>query len=135
MVNQPDRQKAPYQKMREMPGTIRLAKNFEKPLFCFLCSSYPNAIVHAYLSILSRIPDSHIARKKGIDAARLVSSKAAHVICSGGVFTQKGLMEIESFDRFLRTSNQSLNSGTTADLADAAMLRKLFQFSDAILLK
>ena len=88
-------------------------------------ASSPNAIVQAYLSMLSRIPDSHIARKKGIDAAEVVSLKAAQIILRGGIFTEKGLMGIEAFDQFLRAPSQSLNPGTSADLTAAAIFLNL----------
>jgi len=43
------------------------------------------AVVHTYLSILSRVPDTLIERKVGSETARRVSRKAAKILEAGGV--------------------------------------------------
>lgn len=76
------------------------------------------AIVHGYLVILSEVPDSLIARKKGINAAREVSERAQKVL--------EGKLDIREFDESLRDKENSLNPGTTADLiASSTMIALL----------
>ena len=79
------------------------------------------AIVQTYLIILSKFPDTLIARKRGIDAATEVSNKAQEVINYGGVFTEKGRIEIKILDEYLRSDGNSLNPGTTADIVAASL--------------
>jgi triphosphoribosyl-dephospho-CoA synthase len=88
---------------------------------------YSNAIVQAYLTILSQIPDTLIARKKGMEAAREVSLHASEVLRQGGVFTENGRTGIREMDRKLRDPGHTLNPGTTADLTTAAIFLMLFE--------
>ncbi len=71
------------------------------------------AIVRTYLSILSRFPDTLIMKKAGIEKALLASNMAADVLC--------GDADVSDLDVFLRSSGNSLNPGTTADLVAAAL--------------
>ena len=79
------------------------------------------SIVQTYMIILTRFPDTLIARKCGFDAAEEVSRRAEEVL--------KGKNSIENFDRYLRGKGNKLNPGTTADIIAAclfvAMLRGL----------
>ncbi len=90
----------------------------------------PEAILQAYLVILSRIPDTLIARKKGVAAAREVSLKAEEVLSLGGIFTAEGRVAIDEMDRNLRDPAHALNPGTTADLTTAATFLALMEFED-----
>jgi len=80
-----------------------------------------SAVVQAFLTILSRVPDTLIARKKGLNTARQVSDKAGEVLNKGGVFASEGRMALADFDCALRDPNHTLNPGTTADLTAAAI--------------
>jgi triphosphoribosyl-dephospho-CoA synthase len=80
--------------------------------------SMRQAIVMAYLKLLSVRPDTLVARKHGSRTARRVSSLAARVLESGGLGSATGRWQITTLDRTLRASH--LNPGTTADLAAAA---------------
>ena len=60
--------------------------------------SFSDAIVQTFLTILSEVPDTLIARKKGMKRAQQVSQLAADVLAEGGVFTaegQAGLVEMD----------------------------------------
>jgi triphosphoribosyl-dephospho-CoA synthase len=79
------------------------------------------AVVHAFLKILSERPDTFIARKVGKEKAREVSSDAKTVLELGGLETAKGKKSLVEFDKKLRSSGNSCNPGTTADLTAAAL--------------
>jgi len=86
---------------------------------------FQNAIVHTYLCILSRVPDTLIARKKDVATAARVLSRAGSVLNAGGVFTPQGRTAIAEFDHELRDPGHTLNPGTTADLTTAAIFLAL----------
>ena len=79
------------------------------------------AVVQTFLSILAQVPDTLIARKKGIEAAREVSGRAGQVLKRGGIFSEKGQAEIKRLDFALRDKGHTLNPGTTADLTAAVL--------------
>ena len=79
------------------------------------------AIVQAYLTILARVPDTLIARKRGADTAVQVSQWAGQVLAMGGLYTPQGQTRLAELDRALRDEGHSLNPGTTADLTTAAI--------------
>jgi triphosphoribosyl-dephospho-CoA synthase len=84
------------------------------------------AIVQAYLTILARVPDSLIARKRGPRIAGQVSQRAAQTLVHGGVFTAEGQAQLGKLDHALRDENHTLNPGTTADLTTAAIFLLLY---------
>lgn len=90
-------------------------------------TDFPTAVVQAFLAILSRVPDTLIARKKGLDAARHVSDRAGEVLSKGGVFTPEGRIALAEFDCALRDPNHTLNPGATADLTAAAIFLYLLE--------
>ena len=79
------------------------------------------AIVQTFLSILTQVPDTLIARKKGMKVACEVSDRAGRVLKNGGIFSDKGHEEIKKFDLALRDRRHTLNPGTTADLVTAVL--------------
>jgi len=80
------------------------------------------AIVQAYLTILSQVPDTLIARKRGWETARQVSHWVAETLAMGGALAPQGQEQVANLDRRLREGeNHSLNPGTTADLTCAAI--------------
>ena len=79
------------------------------------------AVVHTFLKILSERPDTFIARKVGKEKALEVSSDAKGVLELGGLETAKGKQSLAEFDKKLRSSGNSCNPGTTADLTAAAL--------------
>lgn len=88
-----------------------------------------DAAVQAFLTILSKSPDTLITRKKGIEAARKASRLAAGVLARGGVFTRDGQAALAEMDRELRDKEHRLNPGTTADLTAAAIFLVLISRS------
>lgn len=73
------------------------------------------AIERGHLMQLAREPDTLIARKHGLAAARDASARAAAVLAAG----QAWPAEAAELDRFLR--EHAMNPGTTADLVAAAL--------------
>jgi triphosphoribosyl-dephospho-CoA synthase len=87
-----------------------------------------SAIVQTFLTILSQVPDTLIARKKGSAAARKVSQLAEEVLIKGGVLTFPGRERLAEMDRVLREdAAHTLNPGTTADLTAAAIFLALIE--------
>ena len=80
-----------------------------------------NAIVQCYLTLLARVPDTLIARKRGIETATEVSRWAAETLALGGMLTPQGRQALADLDRRLRDERHTLNPGTTADLTTAAL--------------
>jgi triphosphoribosyl-dephospho-CoA synthase len=76
-----------------------------------------DAIVSLYVGLLARLPDTLIARKAGAEAAQAVSA-AAREVCSG-------TRSLADFDASLRSADNRLNPGTTADLVAATLLAAL----------
>jgi triphosphoribosyl-dephospho-CoA synthase len=79
------------------------------------------AIVNTYLRILSRIPDTLIARKQGIEIAKEISLQASRVLRKGGMRVPSGRRAVEKMDETLRRSDHRYNPGTTADLTASAL--------------
>lgn len=103
---------------------------------CVKESSDPEAsIIQTYLTLLSRIPDSLIARKCGGQEARKISSQAGQILGLGGAFTQTGRRKLARWDRALRKGGNRLNPGTTADLTAAALFAVMLQEGVQFLLK
>ncbi len=80
-----------------------------------------DAIVQCYLTLLARVPDTLIARKRGADTAAQVSHQAAETLALGGALTPQGQQALADLDRRLRDERHTLNPGTTADLTTAAL--------------
>ena len=78
-----------------------------------------SSIVQTFLVVLSRFPDTLIARKTADVKARRVSEYALSVLECGGVFTEEGRVELEEFSGYLRGAGNKLNPGTTADIVAA----------------
>src|SRR5204862_424383 len=79
------------------------------------------AVVEVYLALLAASPDTHIARKLGIDAAVRVQRSARAVLNVGGIRTMAGRDAVAALDRELRDEANTLNPGATADLTGAAI--------------
>ncbi len=79
------------------------------------------AVVQTFLKILSKRPDTFIARKVGKEMAGIVSSDAKAVLELGGLETEGGQAALKRFDQKLRATQNKCNPGTTADLTAAAL--------------
>ncbi|KXB06137.1 hypothetical protein AKJ52_02525 [candidate division MSBL1 archaeon SCGC-AAA382C18] len=94
------------------------------------------AVVHTFLEILSKHPDTFIARKVGLEAtnnvaeaveigmkkSRKVSSRADRILQAGGLKTERGKEKLEKLDEDLHKENGKLNPGTTADLTASSTM-------------
>ena len=98
------------------------------------------SIIQTYLTILSEVPDTLIARKNGEEVARRISDQAREILKVGGAFSEAGRAELEMWDRELRkegiggcaairgwwsrcraAEGNRFNPGTTADLVAASI--------------
>jgi triphosphoribosyl-dephospho-CoA synthase len=86
-----------------------------------------NAIVQTFLVILKHVPDTLIARKRGLNMAIRVSQQAEAVLRLGGAFTPEGQKALAEMDRTLRDETHTLNPGATADLTAAAIFLALIE--------
>ncbi len=89
--------------------------------------SWNDAVTETYLTILARVPDTHIARKRGTAEADRVHDRAGGVIRAGGVRTERGRAAIRVLDEELRDASNSLNPGSSADLTAAAIFVMLLE--------
>ena len=79
------------------------------------------AVVQTFLTLMSRYPDSLIARKNGMAMAREAALEAERILKLGGMFSGRGRRGVYDFDQALRIDSNMLNPGTTADLTAAAL--------------
>jgi triphosphoribosyl-dephospho-CoA synthase len=79
------------------------------------------AIIGLQLELLSRHPDSLIARKCGMETAAEASRRAAAVLNAARPGTREAQEELNRFDRWLRADGNRRNPGTTADLIAAVL--------------
>jgi triphosphoribosyl-dephospho-CoA synthase len=83
-----------------------------------------DAVVELALRLLAAVPDTLIARKRGLAVAERVSAGAGRVLAAGGVRATGALAQ---FDASLRTDGNALNPGTTADLVTAVVFVALLE--------
>ncbi|MGH7536159.1 MAG: triphosphoribosyl-dephospho-CoA synthase, partial [Gemmatimonadales bacterium] len=83
--------------------------------------SWSEATVEVFLALLADVPDTHIARKLGPEAAAAVSHRAQEVQRAGGVRSAAGIRALAEIDRELRDPRNTRNPGTTADLTCASL--------------
>lgn len=83
--------------------------------------SLNDAIVRGFLELLSREPDTLIARKCGIEVAREVSTRAAAVLKHHGQGSEAYQAGLADLDFHLRSDGHRLNPGTSADMVAAAL--------------
>jgi triphosphoribosyl-dephospho-CoA synthase len=79
------------------------------------------ATVHAFLKILSEVPDTFISRKVGQAKAESISVEAKGVLNQGGLTTSMGRNLLNRLDKSLRDKNNKLSPGTTADITEAVL--------------
>lgn len=73
-----------------------------------------------FLDFLARFPDSHIARKFGIEAAEEVRAEAVRIRAALPESAAESFGKLMEFDRSLK--RRGLNPGTSADLTVASLL-------------
>jgi triphosphoribosyl-dephospho-CoA synthase len=79
------------------------------------------ATVHAFMKILSEVPDTFISRKVGQSKAESISAEAKKVLNEGGLTTPLGRNLLDKLDGSLRDTKHDLSPGTTADITEAVL--------------
>ena len=90
-----------------------------------LSGSVNDSVVDTFLRILSRHSDSLIRRKRGDEAARVVSGKAQRILDSGGASSDEGRSLLFKLDDELQAGGGELNPGTSADLTASSLFVNL----------
>lgn len=109
---------------REYAGDFEITFTIGAPALtrCLQETGDPEAsIIQTYLTLLSRVPDSLIARKCGAREADRISREAGKILTIGGVYTEQGWRRLLRWDRALRKNGNRLNPGTTADLTASVL--------------
>ena len=83
------------------------------------------AIVSLHVWILSRWPDTLIARKCGWEIARETTVRAAALMDHAGTGSALNPKQLGEFDAWLRADGHRRNPGTTADLIAATLFASL----------
>jgi triphosphoribosyl-dephospho-CoA synthase len=81
----------------------------------------PDAIVRAHLSLMSKRPDSLIARKCGAETANRAALMAARVLECDPTDNEDYEAALADLDFWLRSDGHRRNPGTTADMIGAAL--------------
>lgn len=87
--------------------------------------SAEDAVIGLHLNLMTRVPDTLIARKCGSDVAQQSANFAADVLEAGWPTTTAGREKLVTFDRWLRGDRHRRNPGTTADLVAACLFAGL----------
>jgi len=82
---------------------------------------WDDAIVETFLTLVAATPDTHIARRAGLDAAIEVGRQARSALDVGGVRSGAGRQAVATLDRALRQDSNTRNPGTSADLTCASI--------------
>jgi triphosphoribosyl-dephospho-CoA synthase len=100
----------------------------------------PNtAVVHAFLTIVSKHPDTFIARKVGVtetlnieQAVKIglkrttwIAETAGRILKNGGLTTDEGTKSLHAFDERLQAGGGMFNPGTSADLTAGSSMISL----------
>ncbi len=83
------------------------------------------AIIDAHVRLLAEFGDSLITRKNGPAVMEAIRQQARQVLTVGGIGSAAGRAAARELDRFLRTPDNRLNPGSTADLLAAALFLAL----------
>jgi triphosphoribosyl-dephospho-CoA synthase len=87
--------------------------------------SLEEAIIACHLHLMSRHPDSLIARKRGPAEAEEASRRAHRVLQAGWPRGPAGWSELADLDDWLRAEGHARNPGTSADLVTACLFAAL----------
>jgi triphosphoribosyl-dephospho-CoA synthase len=79
------------------------------------------AIIAAHLTLMTRRPDTLIARKRGPEIAQESARRAARVLHSGWPDAPGSAEEFADLDAWLRADGHARNPGTSADLIAATL--------------
>jgi len=93
---------------RTMYGATRLLRNLKR-------MPMRQALAQTFLELLSKYPDTHIARRGGKALAYQVSYMVSEILRLGGVSSREGLKALNELDERMRRSWR-MRPGATADL-------------------
>ncbi|MDI6806403.1 MAG: triphosphoribosyl-dephospho-CoA synthase [Candidatus Aenigmarchaeota archaeon] len=127
---------------KELTTGLYITFSFGYPTYCDIYNRTNDvnlATVHTYLTLLSRFPDTFVARnvglkfvseipeavKIGMKEAKNVAIEAKKVLKLGGLTTNEGKKALFQLDKKLRA--EGLNPGTTADLTAASLFIAILQ--------
>lgn len=95
-------------------------------------SSARGAAVHAYLDVLSEIPDLDVAARAGRREAEEVSRMANGVLKAGGIYSRRGLEAVANLDGILRADPRLVPTATEAPVIAGAFMVGLEYGSGAL---
>jgi triphosphoribosyl-dephospho-CoA synthase len=84
-------------------------------------SDWESAIIHLQLHLMSKYPDTLIARKCGREVAEQSARHAKEVLLAGGSHSKMGRNKLQEMDNWLREDGHRRNPGTTADIITATL--------------
>lgn len=90
-----------------------------------LNGSLSDVIVRVHVRLMSKYPDSLIARKLGIEAAQESANRAATTLNAGEPGEEPYHQALADLDFWLRSDGHRRNPGTTADLVTAGLFAAL----------
>lgn len=79
------------------------------------------SIIHVQIELMSRYPDSLIARKCGLTRAEESAHRAAAILAGGPAGSLQYIRSLQELDKWLRGDGNRRNPGTTADLIAAGL--------------
>jgi len=82
---------------------------------------WSEATQDCYLQVLAAVPDTLVARKRGVARARDVSARAAQVLAAGAPGSSGRRRAANRLHDELAGAGERINPGTTADLVAAAL--------------
>jgi triphosphoribosyl-dephospho-CoA synthase len=88
----------------------------EHPAICL-----EEAIIYCHLCLMTKYPDSLIARKTGVEEAREAAPRAAEALARFWEDRKSRWQELTTLDAWLRANGNRRNPGTTADLVTACL--------------
>ncbi|OEG62662.1 MAG: triphosphoribosyl-dephospho-CoA synthase [Halanaerobium sp. MDAL1] len=110
----------------EYVNQFNLTFNFAYPVFKKNQNNFSkleDAVIQTYLEILAEYPDTLIARKWGSDFAAQVSKKSKKLLNKLNNIKKDKIRkaELARFDNYLRSKEEKINPGTTADFIAAVI--------------
>jgi triphosphoribosyl-dephospho-CoA synthase len=120
---------------REYARGFEVTRELARPALLAALSradSVRGALVHAYLEVLSEVPDLDVAERAGRREAEDVSRMAHGVLKAGGVHSRRGLEGIANLDGLLRADPRLAPSATEPAVIAAAFLVALEYGPDAL---
>jgi triphosphoribosyl-dephospho-CoA synthase len=120
---------------REYVGDYEVTRELARPALLGALSrssSARGAAVHAYLDVLSEVPDLDVVARAGRREAEEVSRMATGVLKVGGVYSRRGLEAVANLDGILRADPRLAPTATETPIIAGAFLVGLEYGSGAL---